>query len=169
MDTQKPSNTTSVDHRPTEQRPGDHRPADQQARAASAQPNSSDPACGPVSPGYGEFGAAADDTAQGLNAAATPTNSAPRANDGSNDNPDEFSEFRKPNKTGTEDYSPEAAQVNPAQQPGHVEQNQNPAAVRAAHNKDEDVQRTAWADDDPRYGSGQRPSPEDTSAAKNQQ
>jgi hypothetical protein len=151
-----PSNTTSVDPRPTDQRPGDHRPADQQARAAQAQPNSNDPACGPVSPGYGEFGSTVDASASGT--AATPSNNAPRANDGSNDNPDEFSEFRKPNKTGTEDYSPEAARVNPEQQPGHVQQNQDPAAIRAARGKDEDVQRTAWADDDPRYGSGQRTS-----------
>ncbi|MEJ7662512.1 MAG: hypothetical protein WKG07_24575 [Hymenobacter sp.] len=59
-------------------------------------------------------------------------------------------------KTGTEDYSPEAEQTDPAQQKGHVEQNQNPAAVRAAQTEDNDVQRTAWADDDPRYAGAAR-------------
>ena len=79
-------------------------------------------------------------------------------NSGHNDNPDEFSEFRKgednPTSTGTEDYSPDAAQVDPRDQKGHVEQNQDPAIVRASQDADEDVQRAAWAKDDPRYAGG---------------
>ncbi|WP_400190235.1 hypothetical protein [Hymenobacter sp. B81] len=86
---------------------------------------------------------------------------APKANDGSNDNPDEFSAFRKSNASGTEDYSPESRRADPAQQPGHVEQNQNPAAVAAAENAPYDEQRQAWAEDDPRYGSGPRPATPD--------
>ncbi|GAA4357152.1 hypothetical protein GCM10023185_21670 [Hymenobacter saemangeumensis] len=136
----------------------DHRPADQQARAAQAHPRTTDePQTQPISPNYGEFGGVAATTASG-GVTSYPANSAPRANDGSNDNPDEFSAFRKANQSGTEDYSAEAEQANPARQPGHVEQNQDPAAVRAAQGKEEDIQRTAWADDDPRYGSGQRTS-----------
>ncbi|UYZ59545.1 hypothetical protein [Hymenobacter latericus] len=80
-----------------------------------------------------------------------------RVNDGSNDNPDEFSEFRKSGSSATEDYSRESRQADPAQQPGHVEQNQNPEGVAAAQNASYDEQREAWADDDPRYGSGPRP------------
>lgn len=120
----------------------DHRPADQQARADQAQPTPK-----PTdTPNYGDFGH------------AEPTNAAPKtSNSGHNDNPDEFSEFRKPNQTGTEDYSPEAEASSPSDQPGHVEQNQDTAAVRAAQDKDADVQRAAWADDDPRYGSGHDP------------
>ncbi|GAB3823948.1 hypothetical protein [Hymenobacter jeollabukensis] len=79
------------------------------------------------------------------------------SNSGANDNPDEFSEFRKPNAPGTEDYSAESRQADPREQPGHVEQNQNPDAVAAAQNADNDEQRAAWKADDPRYGSGHRP------------
>ena len=67
---------------------------------------------------------------------------------GANDNPDEFSEFRDRKKDA------EKAPSNPADQPGHVEQNQDPAAVRAAQNADSEEQRTAWAKDDPRYAGG---------------
>ncbi|MCC3160676.1 hypothetical protein LJ737_25795 [Hymenobacter sp. 15J16-1T3B] len=90
----------------------------------------------------------------------TPTNEPQRANphnSGANDNPDEFSEFRKPNAPPTENYAQESRQANPAEQPGHVEQNQNPDAVAAAQNADDDEQRAAWKSDDPRYGSGHRP------------
>ncbi|GAA4384510.1 hypothetical protein [Hymenobacter koreensis] len=90
-------------------------------------------------------------------------NPAPRTNDGSNDNPDEFSEFRKPGSSSTEDYSRESRQADPAQQPGHVEQNQNPEAVQAAENAPYTEQREAWAEDDPRYGSGPRPETPDPS------
>lgn len=79
------------------------------------------------------------------------------SNSGHNDNPDEFSEFRKPNAPGTEDYSAESAAADPEAQRGHVEQNQNPDAVAAAQNADNDTQRDAWKSDDPRYGSGHRP------------
>ena len=119
----------------------DQRPADQKARAEQAHPTPQTT----DTPQYGDFGH------------AQPTNAAPANNSGHNDNPDEFSEFRKPNRTGTEDYSAEAEAANPREQPGHVEQNQDPAAVRAAQDKDADVQRAAWADDDPRYGSGHDP------------
>ncbi|OON67069.1 hypothetical protein [Hymenobacter sp. CRA2] len=83
------------------------------------------------------------------------------SNSGANDNPDEFSEFRKPDAPPTENYAQESQQTDPAQQPGHVEQNQNPAAVAATQNAGNDAQRAAWKDDDPRYGSGPRPEPTD--------
>ena len=67
---------------------------------------------------------------------------------GANDNPGEFSEFRDRDKDA------QKAPSNPADQPGHVEQNQDPAAVRAAQNADSDEQRAAWAKDDPRYAGG---------------
>lgn len=124
----------------------DQRPADQQARAAQAHPNPRDPQSQPgSSPAFGSFGH------------AHPTNSggpAPVANDGSNDNPDEFSEFRKSSAPATEDYSTEAEQANPAQQPGHVEQNQAPAEVAATQNADQSTAERSWADDDPRYAGG---------------
>ena len=103
----------------------------------SLPPNSSNqPAAG--SPNYGEFGHAARQA---------PTNEAP-GRSGANDNPDEFAEF--------DDREQEAqnAPDNPEDQPGHVEQNQDPAAVRAAQGKDDETQRTAWAADDPRYAGG---------------
>ncbi len=147
MNTEQPNNAANQ---------ADSRPEDQQARAAQAHPNSNDPMVNAAAPNYGEFGGVAQPAAIGGVTNYAPTSSAaPRSNnDGSNDNPDEFSEFRKSNRTGTEDYSPEAEQANPAAQKGHVEQNQNPAAVRDAQNEDNDVQRTAWADDDPRYAGG---------------
>jgi hypothetical protein len=83
------------------------------------------------------------------------------SNSGHNDNPDEFSEFRKPDAPATENYASESEQADPARQPGHVEQNQDPEAVRATQNADNDKQREAWAADDPRYGSGPRPEPQD--------
>ena len=67
---------------------------------------------------------------------------------GANDNPDEFSEFRDKEKDA------QKAPSNPADQPGHVEQNQDPAAVRAAQHADSEEQRAAWAKDDPRYAGG---------------
>ena len=82
-------------------------------------------------------------------------------NTGHNDNPDEFSFFKedadeaKP-ASGTENYALEAREADPADQPGHVEQNQDPAAVRTAqlHDADNEVTREAWAKDDPRYAGG---------------
>ena len=85
----------------------------------------------------------------------------PGANDGSNDNPDEFSEFRRPGSSPTENYAHESAQADPTLQPGHVQTNQNPEAVRAAQDAPYEEQREAWAKDDARYGSGPRPIPTD--------
>lgn len=67
---------------------------------------------------------------------------------GANDNSDEFSEFHNKKKDA------QKAPSNPADQPGHVEQNQDTAAVRAAQNAGPDKQRTAWTKDDPRYAGG---------------
>ena len=116
----------------------DFRPLDQQERAASAQPNPNDPILTASSPNYGEFGGAnaADAAAQ------------PAGRDGSNDNPDEFSEFRSREKDAQD------APADPANQPGHVEQNQNPEAVRATQDENNDEQRAAWAEDDPRWAGG---------------
>ncbi|WP_324671566.1 hypothetical protein [Hymenobacter sp. GOD-10R] len=96
-------------------------------------------------PQYGEFGNA--------DSAAQPR-STHESNDGSNDNPDEFSEFRKKRSNLTEDYGQVSQQADPAEQRGHVEQNQNPEAVAAAQDSDESTRRAAYAADDPRYGSG---------------
>ena len=79
------------------------------------------------------------------------------SNSGHNDNPDEFSEFRKPSAPPTENYAQESEAADPQQQRGHVEQNQAPGAVAATQNADNDAQREAWKADDPRYGSGHRP------------
>ena len=87
-------------------------------------------------PAYGEFGNA-----------TTPTAAAP-GRSGANDNPDEFSEF------GDREKDAQKAPDNPEDQSGHVEQNQDPAAVRAAQSKDDETQREAWAKDDPRYAGG---------------
>ena len=100
-------------------------------------------------PGYGSFGKPGDAEA----APAAPVASAGR-NDGSNDNPDEFSEFNKPDAhvQAQPNGEPETPPGTP--QRGHVTQNQDPESVVAAKDADADVQRTAWADDDPRYAGG---------------
>ncbi|MCI1186916.1 hypothetical protein MON38_05750 [Hymenobacter sp. DH14] len=103
----------------------------------SPTPNSENEAAA-GSPHYGDFGHAAR---------KGPTNEAP-GRSGANDNPDEFSEF------SDREEEAENAPSNPEDQPGHVEQNQNPAAVREAQGKDDDTQRAAWAADDPRYAGG---------------
>ena len=128
----------------------DHRPEDQQERAASANPNPNDAAVGTNSPNYGDFGGVNAAQVAANRAAGQPTNGgvAPAGRSGSNDNPDEFSEFDDREKDA------QKAPDNPADQPGHVEQNQDPAAVRAAQNEDNDEQRAAWAKDDPRYAGG---------------
>ena len=77
-----------------------------------------------------------------------PTNATPPGRSGANDNPDEFSEFADKEKEA------QKAPDRPEDQPGHVEQNQDPAAVRAAQHADADEQREAWAKDDPRYAGG---------------
>jgi len=136
MDTQNPS-------QPSE---NDFRPQDQQERAATAQPNINDPAVTAASPNYGEFGGV---PASGPTSATyAPTNSSAPGRSGANDNPDEFSEFRDREKEAQN--SPD----RPEDQPGHVEQNQAPDLVRATQGEENDIQRQAWAIDDPRYAGG---------------
>lgn len=135
------------------------RPHDQAERAADAQLNANDPILNAASPNYGEFGGVSGSQPMAANYAATPANSAPAAGrDGSNDNPDEFSEFRDREKDA------QKAPSNPADQPGHVEQNQDPAAVVAASSEDNDEQRAAWAKDDPRWAGGGSHNTRDESA-----
>ena len=90
-----------------------------------------------ATPNYGEFGHAAREG-----------DTAAPGRSGANDNPDEFSEFSDREKEANK------APDNPEDQPGHIEQNQNPAAVREAQGKDNEDQRAAWAADDPRYAGG---------------
>ena len=130
----------------------DQRPAGQQDRAATAHLNPDEQATQAEAgtPVYGDFG--------------KPTETEPAtssaSNDGSNDNPDEFSELRKP-------AAPSTASQNPGYQPngepdapstgpqrGHAQQNKDSESVVAAKDADADVQRTAWADDDRRYAGG---------------
>lgn len=91
-----------------------------------------------ASPNYGEFGHAAHKSP----AAEVPGRS------GANENPDEFAEFADREKEAKK------APDNPEDQPGHIEQNQNPTAVRDVEGKDDSTQRAAWAADDPRYAGG---------------
>ena len=125
----------------------DSRPNDQQERAADAVLNPNDPAVSASSPDYAEFGGVKSGAPQAASYAPQAASAAP-GRDGSNDNPDEFSEFRDREKDAQD------APATPAEQPGHVEQNQAPDAVRATQNEDNDEQRTAWAEDDPRYAGG---------------
>lgn len=124
----------------------DHRPYDQQDRAATANPNPNDPAVNANSPAYGDFG--------GVNPDAATSGDGPAlagGRSGANDNPDEFSEFRDREKDAHK------APENPEDQPGHVMQNQDPAAVREAQangNDDNEELRQAWSQDDPRYAGG---------------
>ena len=115
----------------------DHRPQGQQERAAAANTNPNDPAVSATSPNYGEFGHVPHST----------TAQAP-GRSGANENPDEFSELS--DREEEAQNSPD----NLEDQPGHIEQNQNPAAVREAQGKDNEDQRAAWAADDPRYAGG---------------
>ena len=116
-------------------------PIGQRQRAEDAHLNPNDPArhAEAGTPAYGDFG-------KPEGAAAT---SPSAGRDGSNDNPDEFSEIRDP-----EDAT--KAPANPADQRGHITQNQDPAAVRNAQHADTDAQRAAWSDDDPRYAGGHK-------------
>ncbi|AMR29302.1 hypothetical protein A0257_20835 [Hymenobacter psoromatis] len=120
----------------------------QRERAAAAHLNPNDPAheAEAGTPAYGNFGKA-DETEP-----AAPVAS----NDGSNDNPDEFSEFREPTASQNPGQQPngEPDTPNPGPQRGHAEQNKDPESVVAAKNADADVQRAAWADDDRRYAGG---------------
>ena len=104
---------------------------------SSPTPNSDDQAAA-GNPNYGEVGQAAR---------KGPTSEA-SGRSGANDNPDEFAEFNDREKEAKK------APDNPEDQPGHVEQNQNPGAIREAQGKDDDTQRAAWAADDPRYAGG---------------
>lgn len=119
----------------------DSLPAGQQARAQQAHPNPNAPAkdAEAGTPNYGDFGKPTAQAAAGADA--------PAGRSGSNDNPDEFSERH-------DDKDPQGHPDNLLDQPGHVEQNQDPQAVRAAHNADTDAQRAAWSKDDPRYAGG---------------
>ncbi|MDQ2794218.1 MAG: hypothetical protein M3Y12_09445 [Bacteroidota bacterium] len=103
----------------------------------SPTPNSENQAAAGT-PGYGEFG----------HASRQDTTAAAPGRSGANDNPDEFSEFN--------DREEEAqnAPDNPEDQPGHIEQNQDTAAVREAKGKENEDLRAAWAADDPRYAGG---------------
>jgi len=118
----------------------DQLPIGQRQRAENAHLNPNDPAkdAEAGTPAYGDFG-------------KLPTNAtAPQqGRDGSNDNPDEFSELREPGDA-------QEAPANPADQRGHVTQNQDPGAVRDAQHANTDEQRAAWSDDDPRYAGGKR-------------
>jgi len=122
----------------------DPRPAGQRNRAEHAHLNPNDPAkdAEAGTPNYGTFGKA-DETEPPI----------PSNNDGSNDNPDEFSEFRDPSDAASEDYGV-AGDFDSTQQQGHVEQNQASGEVKNAQHADTDVQRAAWSDDDPRYAGG---------------
>jgi hypothetical protein len=116
----------------------DKLPIGQRQRAADAHLNPNDPAKDAVAgtPAYGHFGH------------LPASGDAPKAGrDGSNDNPDEFSDLRKPEDA-------QDAPANLEDQRGHVTQNQDPAAVRGAQHADTDEQRAAWSDDDPRYAGG---------------
>ncbi|MBO3272194.1 hypothetical protein [Hymenobacter defluvii] len=95
-------------------------------------------------PHYGTFGTPED--AAESTYCAEPT-------DGSNDNPDEFSELRGP-QLRTEQYCMPGAQSDPARQRGHVEMNQNVAAVQAAQDGTPAEQKAAYALDDPRMAGG---------------
>jgi hypothetical protein len=123
-------------------------PAGQQHRAEQAHPNVNEPArdAEAGTPQYGDFGKPENATSTG----------SPASNDGSNDNPDEFSEFRKDDAPKTEDYSTNAENANPEHQRGHVVQNQDPSGVRNVQNADRDVQEGTWADDDERYAGGHK-------------
>ena len=131
----------------------DHRPQDQRERAADAHlsPDEAATQAHAGTPSYGDFGKP-ENACQNAGAASTSTSS----NDGSNDNPDEFSEFRRPSDAKTEDYTTSAAGGNPVNQRGYSEQNKDPQGVRNVQNADRDVQEGTWADDDERYAGGHR-------------
>lgn len=115
----------------------DQLPAGQQARAAQTHLNPNELAheAEAGTPAYGDFGKPEN----------VPT--AKTGRDGSNDNPDEFSELRKPEDA-------KKAPADPADQRGHATQNQDPGAVNDAQHANADEQRAAWSDDDPRYAGG---------------
>lgn len=134
-------------------KPEDPRPEDQIRNAEKAQPNSHDPSVHASAPNYGSFGHP-DDAA---NAAAT-GDTASAQNDGSNDNPDEFSEFHTAAKPGTQGYAPQASNATQAGAATYNGGRDTSNAHPAAFEKSEDVAREAFAEDDPRYGSGSQSS-----------
>ncbi len=132
----------------------DPRPAGQQASAEPlhAQPNDPATQAQAGTPQYANFGHVGDAPATpDYDAQGIPTGT----NDGSNDNPDEFSELRGSDQNQKQDQNKDQ---DPAQDRGarlgHADQNQAPEAVAATQNKDADVQRAAWSDDDRRYAGG---------------
>lgn len=128
-------------------------PIGQRERAADAHLNPNDPAKNAEAgtPNYGNFGKPGD-----KEQAATTASTGTSRNDGSHDNPDEFSEFNKPDPHVAAQPNGEPESTSTGPQRGHVTQNQDPAAVRDAQNADADEQRAAWSDDDPRYAGGKR-------------
>lgn len=121
-------------------------PADQQKRAEQAHlsPDATATQAEAGTPQYGSFGKADE---------VEPVST---KNDGSNDNPDEFSEFRKSSPSTPDDTETNSQSANLENQRGHVDQNQDPQAVRKVQNADADEQRSGWADDDERYAGGHR-------------
>ncbi|OGX89000.1 hypothetical protein [Hymenobacter coccineus] len=114
---------------------------DQRERAQEARLNPNDPAKEALpSPQYGDFGKPTG---------PAPTADKPEGRSGSNDNPDEFSEFRDKKEAKSH---PDALE----DQPGHVMQNQDPAGVAEAQasGAETDELRAAWSKDDPRYAGG---------------
>lgn len=129
-------------------------PAGQQRRAEQAHLNPNDPATQAEAgtPQYGDFGK--PENAAASTGSDSGSAGAGSKNDGSNDNPDEFSEFRDPKNAATEDYGTDSGDPNPEHQRGHVNQNKDPEAVRNVQGADADVQRGGWAQDDARYAGG---------------
>ena len=133
MSTLFPTNSSG-----SEQSADDHRPDYQRERANDVHPNRDEPQleADAGTPNYGDFGKP--------DSAATSAHAS-----GSNDNPDEFSEFDRPDDRGTN-----ATAANPMDQRGHVDQNQNAAAVNITQDAENDESRAAWAEDDERYAGG---------------
>jgi hypothetical protein len=129
-------------------------PIGQRTRAEQAHPNPNEPQlqADAGTPAYGNFGKPGD--AEEAKAAASTT--ADSRNDGSHDNPDEFSEYNKPDQHVAAQPNGEPESTSTGPQRGHVTQNQDPAAVRDAQHADTDEQRAAWSDDDPRYAGGKQ-------------
>lgn len=128
----------------------DPRSEDQARNAEEAHLNPNDPAihASAGTPSYASFGSPEDA------ANATAAGSAAAGNDGSNDNPDEFSEFRTAAQPDSENYAPQADTAAAAgaasYNGGRDASNANPEAFKKA----EDVARAAFAEDDPRYAGG---------------
>ncbi|GAA4496511.1 hypothetical protein GCM10023172_09960 [Hymenobacter ginsengisoli] len=131
----------------------DQLPAGQRQRAQDAHLNPNEPArdAEAGTPAYGNFGKPGD-----KEAASAPAATSTSRNDGSHDNPDEFSEFNKPDQHVAAQPNGEPESTSTGPQRGHVTQNQDPAAVRDAQHADTDAQRAAWSDDDPRYAGGKQ-------------